>query len=83
MISEIKKVNIKKQIELNHLIINLKNGEKFASAFIFDSIDLYNQFFWALGINVDDFRNDNYYFDKARNIHISESLDGYVWISTV
>lgn len=74
---------IKDDGDLNFLTHRFLNGPAFALGFVFENDDLYTRFFKNVGISVDEFQKKYYYFDKERNIHISEHEDGFVWISTM
>lgn len=69
--------------ELNVLISRFKSTTLFAMAFEFSNEDLFIRFLSAVGVNIDEFQEKYYYFNKSRNIHISQSENGYVWVSTM
>ena len=77
------KIPIQNENDLEYLIRTFKEGDPMAFAFTFENDDLYTQFFNAVGIDVNLFQEKYYYYDRSRNIHISESEFGYVWISTM
>lgn len=76
-------VHIKTEEDLKYLVHKYKYGEPMAFAFVFDNDELYTRFFAEIGINLDLFLENHYFYDPERNIHISESEFGYVWISTM
>lgn len=81
-----KELNIKtisSQEELSSLIERFIHGPDFAHAFKFTDDSLKEQFFSSVGIDCNDFNCKYFYYDKTRNIHISESERGYLWISTM
>ena len=69
--------------ELNRLLIKIDKEPRFAAKFIFSSDDLYTQFLNSLDINPEDFNKKYYHIDKERNLHIAESSNNYIWISTM
>lgn len=69
--------------ELQNLIDQFRNGPQFASAFEFETEELWVQFLCELGLTVEEFNEKYYYFDATKKIHISESEKGYVWISNM
>ena len=83
MVTKEDAIIIKNDNDLEYLLQRYFNGPSFAMAFVFDSDDLYNRFFDAIGISVETFQEKHYYFDKEKNVHISKSEFGFVWISTV
>ena len=74
---------IENEKQLNNLVSSIKAKKEFANSFAFSSDDLIGRFFQALGINRDDFAKKSYYYNSTRDIHISESQNGFFWISTV
>ena len=83
MKNELEKMHIENESDLNYLVHRFCDGPEFAFAFVFDNDDLYNRFFESIGIDVCSFQEKYYYYDNSKNIHIAESEDGYVWISTM
>lgn len=83
MSPDIKKMNISTEKDLQLLINRLKNGSPLMIAVEFESDELWDEFASAIGFNIEEFERCYYYFDKNNSIHISESSDGYVWISTM
>ena len=76
-------INITNHEELVYLIRRFKNGPNFARAFRFESNSLKLQFFESIGVDLESFCKLYFYYDKTKNIHISESEFGYLWISTL
>ena len=74
---------IKDDSDLEYLLHRYLNGPSFAMAFVFDSDDLYTRFFDGIGVSVEEFQEKYYYFDQEKNVHISESEFGFLWISTM
>ena len=74
---------IKDDSDLEYLLHRYLNGPSFAMAFVFDSDELYTRFFDGIGVSVEEFQEKYYYFDQEKNVHISESEFGFVWISTM
>lgn len=70
------------QDDLNYLISRIASKNPFAHTFKFTERELFVQFINSLGINYEDFVQSYFYYDEDRNLHISESERGYVWIST-
>lgn len=83
MISKLQKIHVSNAIELQELIVRFENGPTFAMAFEFDTEELWVQFLDAIGLSIEKFNEKYYYFDEAKGVHISESENGYVWISTM
>lgn len=75
-------IYISKQDDLDYLIKRIDNGSFFAEAFKFEEYDLFLSLLEYLKINYEDFKKGYFYYDKSRNLHISESESKYVWIST-
>lgn len=83
MKSEVEKIKIVNEADIEYYANRFFNGPEFAIGFEFENDDLYNHFFTTLGIDPKAFQEKYYYFDKERNIHIAESENGYVWVSTM
>lgn len=83
MITKEDAIVISNESDLQYLIDRYRNGPVFAKAFVFEDKDLYIKFFKEADIPLELFENKNYYFDKEKNVHISESEFGFVWISTM
>ncbi len=77
------KIHISNDEELQELINRFCNGPTFAAAFEFDSDELWEGFLNAIGLDLDSFNEKYFYYDKNKEIHISESSEGYIWISTI
>ena len=74
---------VKDDSDLEYLLHRYFNGPSFAMAFVFDSDELYTRFFEEIGVSIKEFQEKYYYFNDEKNIHISESEFGFVWISTM
>lgn len=83
MITKEDAIVIRNEIDLKYLIDRYRNGPVFAKAFVFEDQNLYMSFFRETGISKELFESKHYYFDKEKNVHISESQFGFVWISTI
>lgn len=83
MSSNSEKVKVNNNQQLQDLIYRFHNGPTFTAAFEFKTNELWTEFLAAIGLTVEDFSEKHYYFDRAKDIHISESEEGYVWISTM
>lgn len=74
--------HIENQDDLHYLISRINNGPLLAEAFKFQERALFLSLLERLKVDVEDFKKNYFYFDKSRNLHISESEFKYVWIST-
>lgn len=83
MRSEVEKIKIANEADVECYANRFFNGPEFAIGFEFENDELYNQFFTSIGMDPKMFQEKYYYFDKERNIHIAESENGYVWVSTI
>ena len=83
MITKEDAIVISNESDVEYLIDRYRNGPVFAKAFVFDDENLYTKFFEEVGIAIELFESKYYYFDKDKNVHISESEFGFVWISTM
>jgi len=77
------RVLIKTADDLALLIERIQNGIEFAEAFVFETDELYANFFEILKIDLNEFKEKYFYYDYEKKLHISESHDSYVWISTM
>jgi hypothetical protein len=77
-----KYIYISNQADLDFLIKRIDEGPLFAEGFKFTKRSHLRTLFKLLHINYKEFIKTYYYYDKNRNLHISESEFGYVWIST-
>lgn len=77
-----KYIYISKQDDLDYLIKRINNGPLLAHEFRFTERDYFIALFEALEIDYEEFTKTFYYYDKHRQLHISESEFNYVWIST-
>ncbi len=69
--------------DLNYLINKINKDLPFAEAFKFCGDFHINQLLEDLGIQVSVFEEKYFIYDSKRNLHISESEFGYIWISTM
>ena len=83
MITKEDAIVIGNESDLKYLIDRYRNGPVFAKAFVFEDKNLYVNFFKEVGIPLELFESKYYYFDKEKNVHISESEFGFVLISTM
>lgn len=83
MISKEDAIIIANESELKYLIDRYRNGPVFAKAFVFEDEKMYMDFLKTVGILPETFESKYCYFDQEKNIHISESEYGFVWISTM
>lgn len=75
-------ITISKQDDVDYLINRIENGPLFANSFKFEDRAYFHSLLEYLNIENVQFREKYFYFDKNRNLHISESEFEYVWIST-
>ncbi len=76
-------IEISNQGDLDYLIKRIKNGPLFARDFKFLDRNYLLLLFGCIGIDYDEFCKKYYYYDKKRNLHVSESGEtNLVWIST-
>lgn len=73
---------ITNQDDLHYLVRRIDNGPLLAKAFKFQERNLFISLLEQLKVDVEEFHKKYAYFDKKRNLHISESEFKYVWIST-
>jgi len=73
---------ISEQSHLDDLIDRFTKGQLFANQFKFSERDFFTALLEFLEIKYEDFTKKYFYYDQNRNLHISESEFGYVWIST-
>lgn len=83
MTDNLETIHISNLEDLEYLITKFKSRAEFAFSFIFDSDELRVNFFKAINIDLEKFEEKYYYYNVVDNIHISESEDGYIWISTM
>lgn len=77
------KIKISTNEELQSLLNQFQNGPLFAAAFEFATEELWKKFAAAIDLNTEEFESCYHYFDKDSNVHIAQSEEGYVWISTM
>lgn len=75
-------ISISNKEDIDYLLDRIQNGPLFAETFRFDSRELFYEVLYALRVDIESFETGYYYFDESRDLHISESEFGYVWIST-
>lgn len=68
--------------DLYYLIDRIEKKQSFAHSFKFEDREHFHRLLEHLNIQDEHFRKKYFHFDKIRNLHISESEFGYVWIST-
>lgn len=77
------KIEITNDCELDALISRFTSGASLGAAFEFSDDNLFSRFLAAVNISIEEFQKKYYIFDKERNIHISQSENGCVWISNM
>ncbi|WP_404395593.1 hypothetical protein [Pseudoalteromonas phenolica] len=75
-------ITISNQDDLDYLINRIENGPLLSNSFKFEDRDFFLRLLVYLNIKEEQFREKYFYFNKSRNLHISESEFGFVWIST-
>lgn len=75
-------IYINNQNDLKYLIERIEKGPLFAEAFKFDNNEIFIELLNYFEIDYKEFKKRYFYFDKKRDLHISESEFGYTWIST-
>ena len=83
MAQELVKHLINSSEDLSDLIDHFLHGAPFVGAFVFDTDELRADFFAGVGVDLTVFEEKYYYFNPEKKIHIAESSDGYIWISTM
>lgn len=76
-------IEITTQEDLNHLVGRIQNGPVFGAAFSFISEEFREKLFSDIEIPLDVFSQTFSVYDHKRKIHISESYNGDIWISTL
>lgn len=66
--------------ELSHSILE---GEKFASSFEFSSDDYFDKLLDSIGVSTEKFKEKYWFYDETKNLHVSQSSEDFVWISTI
>lgn len=74
-------IYISKQDDLDYLVKRIDSGPLFAEAFKFEE-DFFLNLLEYLNVEYEEFKKSYFYYDKSRNLHVSESEFKYVWIST-
>ena len=83
MAQELNKHIIDSNEKLSDLTEQFLHGKPFVGAFVFDTEELRIQFFSDVGIDLSTFEEKYYYFNRDKNVHVAESSEGYIWISTM
>ena len=78
-----KPIHIKTDKDVDILIENIISKNCFADKFVFDDDSLSDRLFSALNIEREEFNEYYYNYNRETELHISESQEGYFWISTV
>ena len=73
---------IDSQEKMNFLINRIQNKELISSKFKFTEDLYYYQLFEFLEIDIEKYFEKYYFYDESKNLHISDSEQGYTWIST-
>ncbi|MDM1046533.1 hypothetical protein HX004_17055 [Myroides sp. 1354] len=68
---------------LNELFEEITNLKPFADKFKFTDINLFIKLIELLEIDYDEFTQKYFYYDSLKKLHISQSMNDYIWISTV
>lgn len=76
-------INIDSENALERLIKQIQDGPIFAEPFRFKTEYLSNKLFTDLHIPIDDFKEKYFYYNEDKHLHISESSEGFFWISTM
>lgn len=76
-------ISIENELHLKYLIERTNSKPAFAFAFEFADEELFNNYLASLGVDIDAFNKKHYYVNKVKDIHISQSEEGYIWISTM
>lgn len=80
--SDDKYIYVNNKSDLDDLTNQIAGGKLLANEFKFTERDYLIDLLGALGIKYEEFTKKYFYYDSNRNLHISESEFGYVWIST-
>ena len=83
MKSEKEIIKIRNEIDVQWLVDKIRKKDEFAFAFKFKKQALFNNFLLEMNVDLKCFKTKYYYFDAENKIHISESENGYVWISNM
>ncbi|EID4382612.1 hypothetical protein XM79_c20326 [Vibrio vulnificus] len=75
-------IMISTQDDVDDLINRVEKKILFAYSFKFEDRRYFLRFLECLNVKYEHFTEKYFYFDNSRNLHISESEFGYVWIST-
>ena len=81
--SEVNVHDINTQRDLEELVVRINNGPPIMGAFNFPKEELWIEFLAKCQISEDVFNQTYSFYDPGRKLHISESYDGYIWISTL
>ena len=69
--------------DLDELVNSIKSKKPFADSFVFENDALLSNLFSALNISLNKFKEKYYYYNTESKLHISESEEGFFFISTV
>ena len=69
--------------KLQMLLKTIRHGKELTGKFHFETEELHSMFLSEMIPQGVDFEGKYYYFDKERNLHIAESDEGFLWISTM
>jgi hypothetical protein len=75
-------ITISDEAQLNNLIEEIKGKSLFGRQLKFSDRALFLTLLESLDIDYTEFTKNYFYIDNRRNLHISESGNEYVWIST-
>lgn len=73
---------IRSSADVQYLVNRITNNELFAQQFKFADRNLFIDILDCIGIEYSDFELRYFSYNESKNIHISESEQGYIWIST-
>lgn len=71
------------ELKLQALLKIIEDGEEITGKFLFETEELRSMFLSEMIPQGVDFEDKYYYFDKERNLHIAESEEGFLWVSTI
>ena len=77
------KIILKTEQDIDELINTIRKRKRFAQSFVFENKDLRKKFLSSMGIVSEEFEAKGFYVDETKKIHIAESENGYLWISTM
>ena len=71
------------ELKLQTLLKIIEDGEEITGKFLFETEELRSMFLSEMIPQGVDFEDKYYYFDKERNLHVAESEEGFLWVSTM